>query len=802
MEDYEKLGSFYLGKKYDLDSQKITDNLILYESKDLTTHAVCIGMTGSGKTGLCLSLLEEAAIDGIPAIIIDPKGDMTNLLLNFPNQLPEDFLPWINKDEALQNNLAAEEFAAKIAATWTKGLADWGQSKERLKKITEGAEFAIYTPGSSAGLAVSILDSFAAPPSQIRDDFDLFQERVSSTVSSLLGLLGIDADPIKSKEHIFISNILTHYWQQGENLDLELLIRAMQKPPFAKIGIMDLESFYPEKERMELALSLNNLLASPAFKTWMEGEPFEVNNFLYNAAGKAKLSIFYIAHLSEAERMFFVSLLFNQVLGWVRTQAGTLSLRALLYFDEIFGYMPPVSNPPSKKPLLTLLKQARAFGLGIVLATQNPVDLDYKGLANIGTWFIGRLQTERDRAKVLDGIAAEATEDKVDRRKMEEVLSKLGKRVFLLHNVHEQAPEVFQSRWAMSYLAGPLTREQIKKLVKQPSIPPEKAAQKKASLAHSAERERPVFPSEISQYFAPLRSLKPENASLIYQPFIWGSAEIHFVDKPLQVDSVTTAKYLAPAEDKVLAVQWEQSSAVDYNENDFLRDPEDEANYAAVSAAVLLPKNYATWKNDFLNYLFRSQSLTLCKSLVHNIVSLPGENERDFRIRLSQFAREKRDEWTEELRKKYAQRTATIENKIRTAEDRIAREQNQAQQQKIQTAISIGTTILGAFLGRKAISRSTIGHAGTTMNRATRAMKEHGDIQRAEENLTILQQQLKELQEDFQREVETYTEKFNVMEEALQTVTIKPLKSNIAIKLFTFIWIPFWKLDSGEMKQA
>ena len=404
MEDYEKLGAFYLGRPYDLKEKKAKEGILLYDSKDLLTHAVCVGMTGSGKTGLCIALLEEAAIDGIPAIIIDPKGDLTNLLLTFPDLKPEDFAPWVNEEDAQKKNLSTADYAAQQAELWKKGLADWGQDGARIKRLRDAADFRIYTPGSNSGIPVSILKSFAAPPEAIREDGELMAERVNTTVTSLLGLLEIEADPIKSREHILISTILNTSWINGQDLDIAGLIQQIESPPMTKVGVKDIESFFPFKDRQELAMSLNNLLAAPGFSSWMEGEPLDIQQILHTAEGKPRLSIFSIAHLNDAQRMFFVSLLLNQTLGWMRTQSGTTSLRAILYMDEIFGYFPPTANPPSKVPLLTLLKQGRAFGLGVLLVTQNPVDLDYKGLSNAGTWFIGRLQTERDKARMLEGL--------------------------------------------------------------------------------------------------------------------------------------------------------------------------------------------------------------------------------------------------------------------------------------------------------------------------------------------------------------------------------------------------------------
>ena len=465
--DFEKLGAFYLGKEYDVATDQLLDRLLMYDARDLTTHAVCVGMTGSGKTGLCIDLLEEAAIDHVPSILIDPKGDITNLLLTFPELRPEDFQPWINVDDARRKALSEDEFAVQQAELWRNGLAQWGQDGTRIQMLRDAADFVIYTPGSDAGVPVSILQSFAAPALDWNTEAELLRERIQGTVSALLGLIGVDADPVRSREHILLANLFEHFWRQGEDLDLPKLIMSIQNPPIRQLGVFDVDTFFPEKDRFELSMSLNNIIAAPSFQSWLNGQPLDIAGFLGTPAGKPRHSIFYIAHLSDAERMFFVTMLLNQVITWMRTQPGTTSLRALLYMDEIFGFFPPVANPPSKQPMLTLLKQARAFGVGVVLTTQNPVDLDYKGLTNAGTWFIGRLQTERDKMRVLDGLESVSTAagEVLNRGQLSKLISDLGKRVFLLHNVHEEAPATFQTRWAMSYLRGPLTRSQVRDLM-------------------------------------------------------------------------------------------------------------------------------------------------------------------------------------------------------------------------------------------------------------------------------------------------------------------------------------------------
>ncbi len=803
MDDYEKLGAFYLGRTHDLDKNITRNELLLYDSKDLTTHAVCIGMTGSGKTGLCIDLLEEAAIDGIPALVIDPKGDMTNLLLNFPNLSAEEFKPWINENDARKNEISPEEYAEKQAVFWKTGLNKWDQGSERIHRLRNAAEFDIFTPGSSAGLPVSILKSFSVPPQEVLDDTDTLNERISMTTTSLLSLMGIDADPIKSREHILMSTIINYYWTNGQDLDLASLIQAIQSPPVSRIGVFDCDVFYPAKERFELAMILNNLLAAPSFQTWLEGESLDINSLLYTQTGKPRISIFSIAHLSDNERMFFVSLLLNQILGWIRTQSGTSSLKAILYFDEIFGYLPPTANPPSKKALLTLLKQARAFGLGIVLSTQNPVDLDYKGLSNTGTWFIGRLQTERDRDRVLDGLLGSSSQG-FDRNTLEQMISQLGKRIFLLHNVHEQKPELFETRWAMSYLTGPLTRPQIKKLmdVKKNKI--------KAGIESPVEEgpkvtetsSRPNLAPEINQFFINVKRSIPEQQPIVYRPFIWGSAIVQFRDKPRNIDMQETFKIITPINNEIIAVDWNNSEAIDLEISELSKESEKYAKYENLPIAANQLKSYKAWQKDFIGYIHQNKKLTLLKSVNYKITSEPNETERDFRIRLSQIAREQRDEWTGKLREKYAKKLSSLEAKIRTAEDRVEREMAQAKQQKMQTAISIGTTILGAFLGRKALNRTAINKAGTAIRSAGRSRKEAGDVARAQENLKVLQEQLDEINEKFQTELEDYSLKNDVNQEEFETIFIRPLKTNISVQLLSLVWVPFQELEDGIIVQA
>ena len=793
MQEFEKLGVFYLGKN------KSNDDLLLYDSKDLVTHAVCVGMTGSGKTGLCISLLEEAAIDSIPAIIIDPKGDLCNLLLTFPNLAPQDFAPWV--EEGVD--------PAQQATLWKEGLAKWGEDGDRIRRLKEAADFRIYTPGSNAGLPVSILKSFAAPPEAIRQDNESLAERINTTATSLLALVGIEADPVRSREHILISNILNQEWSNGKDLDIAALIQKVQSPSITKIGVMDLDSFFPADDRFELAMALNNLLASPSFASWMEGEALDIPKILHTESGKPRLSIFSIAHLSDAERMFFVSLLLNQVLGWMRTQSGTTSLRAILYMDEIFGYFPPVANPPSKLPLLTLLKQGRAFGLGVVLATQNPVDLDYKGLANTGTWFIGRLQTERDKARVLEGLEgiAAGTGQKFDKQAMEQLLAGLDKRIFLLNNVHDDAPELFETRWALSYLRGPLTRAQIKLLMdplKQTTTPTSAPAPASAPVpvaSTQVQAERSLLPPDIPQFYIPVRGSGDANTTLTYHPTLLGAAEVRYSDSKT-VDMTQQVTLLAPFNDGPVNLDWSTATPLDLPVDDLESEGHAGAQFAEAPADATKAKSYASWRKDLASWLYRNQRLELLESPTLDIVSNPGESERDFRVRLQQLGREQRDDAVEKLRRKYAPKLEQLEERKRRAEQAVAREAEQAKGQKVQTAISFGATLLSSFLGRKRTSLSTLGRATTAVRGVGRSMKESQDVDRAGENVAAIAQKIADLEAEFQAETAALERSLDPQTEQLEKVSLKPTKANIAVKLLTLAWAPYWQNAQGETKPA
>ena len=812
MSEYEKLGAFYLGKTYDMPTRKRMDDLLLYDSKDLTTHGVIIGMTGSGKTGLGIALLEEALIDNIPIIAIDPKGDLTNLLLNFPQLRAQDFRPWINEQDALIAGLSPDQFAGQQAELWRKGLDGWGQTPERIARLLAAADYAVYTPGSSAGLPVSVLRSFAPPPSAISQDVDLRRERIQTTATSLLALLGMEADPITSREHILISNILEAAWAAGRALDLAGLIRAIQTPSFERIGVMDLDSFYPAKERFQLAMQLNNLLAAPGFEAWLEGDPLNINRMLFTDSGKPRASIFTISHLSDSERMFFVAMLLNEILAWMRTQAGTSSLRAILYMDEIFGYFPPVKNPPSKAPLLTLLKQARAFGLGVVLSTQNPVDLDYKGLSNTGTWFIGRLQTERDKERVLEGLEGAAAGTGFDRGRMEEVLAGLGKRVFLLNNVNENAPVTFETRWVLSYLRGPMTREQIKILMAEkksqqtptaapgptasaglPATPADAASIDAVPLAISAP---PVVAPGIKVMYL---AASGAGQDLVYYPAVAGWLDVHYSSAKYKVDSSEKLAFAALLEDGPVTLDWDRAEEIGLGPDTLQTSPLPGASFADLPSVAKKPESYSKWNKDLLRWVRQNRSLNLFQSKRFKLTSSPAESKSEFLARVSQAVREERDLEVEKLRRKYSSEYDTLQQRLMRADQALQREKEQATSKKMETVVSFGTAILGAFLGRKAVSTSSATRFGTAVRSAGRMRKESMDVARAQETAEAVKQQMAELDQRLQDDIAKLEVSLDPAAEELEEVMVKPRSTDITLETFGLVWMPYRKGADGKL---
>jgi hypothetical protein len=796
MQDFEKLGAFYLGKRYDVDSRSLTEELVLYDSKDLTTHAVIIGMTGSGKTGLGIGILEEAALDHIPVIAIDPKGDMGNLLLTFPQLKPESFRPWVNARTAMDEGQTVDEFAAGQAALWKKGLAQWGQTSKRISQLRKNVDLAIYTPGSNAGLPVSVLQSFDAPGQALIDDTDLYRERIQSTTTGLLTLLGIDAAPVASREHTLIARLLDDAWKAGRNLDVPDLIAEIQDPPIRKVGVMTLDAFFPAKDRSALAIRLNNLFASPGFESWMQGEPLSAKSLLYTEEGKPRISVMSIAHLDDAERMFFVCMLLNELIAWMRAQPGTASLRAILYMDELFGYMPPVANPPSKKLFLTLLKQARAYGLGLVLSTQNPVDLDYKGLSNTGTWFIGRLQTERDKARVMEGLEG-ASGGNFDKQKMERTIAGLGKRRFLLHNVHEDEAVVFNTRWVMSYLAGPLTRDHVRTLMSKVRNRIAAAAKAVSKPKRRSDAKAPVLPQSVRQYY-----VRGKGEKIVYHPRLIAAGDIAFTSSRYNIEDERSVLHTVEFDDGPVAVDWDSAESLSISIEDLEDDGLDAATYADCPAPAGKEKAYSSWGKEYKRWLRQNENITLFRSKRFRLTSQTGELEGDFRARLQNVASEKRDLAIAKVRKRYAGKVTTLENRLMRAQQAVEVQKQQSTKKKLDTAISFGSAILGAVLGRKRISSSSASKMGTAIRTAGSARKEAADVARAEQTAAKVKTDITALSKALEIEVRDLDTAFNAQSEALDEIVVRAKSTDIYVSITGLVWLPYAVGEKGRLSPA
>jgi hypothetical protein len=847
--------AFYLGRIFDLKTNQTTAQPVAYDPADLTTHAVVTGMTGSGKTGLCINLLEEAALQGIPAIIIDPKGDLTNLLLHFPGLDPQDFQPWIDPEIARRAGETVEQASNAAALAWRKGMQEWSINHERMVALKNAAEFAIYTPGSDSGIPVSVLSSLSAPELDWNANREILREKVSSTVTALLGLIGVrDIDPIQSREHILLSNLFEYSWSQGKDIDLTELILHTQKPPFENLGAFPVDTFFPPKERMALAMQLNNILAAPAFEAWREGQNLDISALLFAEDGRPRHSIFYLAHLSDAERMFFVTLLLSAVETWMRNQSGTGSLRAILYMDEIFGFLPPTANPPSKQPLLRMLKQARAFGLGLQLAMQNPVDVDYKALSNAGTWFIGKLQTDQDRQRLLDGLMSAS--NSATRGALDQLISRLGKRVFVLHNIHAQQPILFQTRWSMNFLAGPMTRTQIPalnqlvgaRLIEPPSLSNDRSsvgpgrrpeANKQSPLpeaslkaqsvvsgpeleetaastaaapsaiqpvSENANQTKPPLPAGIMEYFLPQTNSLPEAYSVarqsmpeqvmiqdvVYRPALLGSAQVRFVDRKLGVDSNLTRAVLVEKPPQSGAIRWEDFSYRTSGLDKLEDSPTPGARFGMVGGPLNDSKRMSAMQKDFADWIYRTSAVKARVNQALKVFAGPDVTQADFMKACAEAAREARDA---ELEKS----TGPMDRKIKTLQEKIAREEQELRQDRTELDQRKNEEFgnlaeLGASLvgiGRKKSLTTQL-----TKRRLTEQAK--GNVEESIQSLDQYRKDLAELQQQRSQDAQEIGDRWGQVVNDVNEVNVSPKKSDIYVNMFGVAWVPYYVVRAGD----
>lgn len=809
--------NYFLGRIFDAKTNAVTSDPMLLDPSNLTTHGVVTGMTGSGKTGLCIGLLEEAALHGTPAIIIDPKGDLTNLLLHFPALLPADFEPWIDPEVARRDGKPVSQVAQETADLWKKGLSDWGLGSAQIQELADSAEFQIYTPGSTAGVPVNIVSSFAAPDIPWEENSEVLRERINSTVTALLGLVGMtEIDPLRSREHILLSNLIETAWMKGQSLSLTDLILQVQNPPMSNLGAFPMDSFFPEKERFDLALLLNNFLASPSFQVWQQGQSLDIAQILSTKSGKPRHAIFYIAHLSETERMFFVTLLFAAVETWMRGQQGTGNLRALLYFDEIMGYLPPVANPPSKTIMMRMLKQARAFGVGLLLATQNPVDVDYKALSNAGTWMIGRLQTEQDKQRLLDGLSSAS--GATDLQTIDKMISGLGKRVFLLHSVYKSSPVVFSTRWCMNYLAGPLMRSQIPALLKLTGTPAEEARSQttavpspsRVSAVNPADAgtstagistSRPAVPGAINEFFmannlgvseaAALASL-PANIQakgLVYRAALLAQAEVRLAARQYNMDY--SQKRTAIVEDPGSGLTaWENFTGAPISSQNLQNQPQPNASFHFLPNFLSQEKRVNEMQKDFLDWVYRTGTIKVKANQALKIFAGPETTAEEFQQRCRDAMKSLLQADLDRVSQKYDAKIQALQRKIDTQELDVKNAERRVSNRTMETIATGGSALLGMFTGRKRSLSSSV-----TKVRMTSEAKDRLNLEK--QTLEQYTEQLEALKKDLTTEMDAVKARWENTASQVSEITLNPTKSNIFTDIFGVVWLPYYMVESG-----
>lgn len=809
--------NFFIGRKYDLETKSVTNEAVTYDPSDLTTHMFVTGMTGSGKTGLCITLMEEAALKNIPAVIIDPKGDLTNLLLHFPDLLPADFKPWLDAEAARRQDKTLDQMAQETADLWKNGLAGWGLGEKNLRALKESAQFTIYTPGSTAGIPVNILSSFAAPDLDWGTHQEALREKIASNITALLGLIDYaDIDPLSSREHILLSNIMEHYWSRGESFDLTDLILKTQAPPFDRLGAFPVDRFFPEKDRFTLAMRLNNFLASPSFQTWITGENLNIQNMLFTEAGKPRHSIFYLAHLSENERMFFVTLLYGAVESWMRGQSGTKGLRALVYFDEIMGYLPPINRPPSHTIMLRMLKQARAFGVGLVLTSQNPVDLDYKALSNAGTWMIGRLQTDQDKERLMDGL--QNASGSINRKETDHLLSNLGKRVFLLHNVHEKGLTLFHTRWAMNYLAGPMTRNQIPALNQLASASQlEQNSQSASSTTAAAaspvsrprqspsvnpmENKQPIVPQEIDQFFLPNNQTLEAAAEafninlpagtdllgILYRPSLLAQAEIQYTARKYRVSAVRKKCLLVEDGDGRM-IQWGKHENQPIENSELGKTPLPNASFETIPTWLLDSKILKGFQSDLEDWLYREATLQIPVNESLKLYGDPNLSEAEFQKQSILAAEQAHHDELDKLNDTYERKLTSLENKLKKEMRDVDTAETRFEQRRLEEVGTHGELLLSMFNKRKRSISSSLTKRRMTAEAKSRLQEEKLDVEVAQKELDAmgveLQEKIKDLKAEWAQKAAD-----------ISYVTVTPYKKDIYLETFGIAWMPYYQVE-------
>ncbi len=787
----QKPGSLHLGHKLDPTTSEPDGEDLLLDSDRFTTHGVIVGMTGSGKTGLGIVLVEEVLASGIPVLILDPKGDMGNLLLNFPSFEPGDFEPWVDEGEARRKDIEVADLAASEASKWEKGLERSGVSPDRMKRVRDDVEVRILTPGSTAGIPLNLVGDLSPPDTSWEEHGESIRDEIEGLVSGLLVMVGIDGDPLTSREHILLSNLIEHAWSHGESLDLQTLLMQVQDPPLRRLGVFELDTFYPAKDRMKLAMRLNGLMASPSFAEWMMGEPVDIDRLLWAPDGTPRASIIHLTHLSESERMFVVTLILTKFVTWMRKLPGTSELKALIYADEVMGFAPPTAEPPTKRPILTMYKQARAHGVGLVMATQNPVDLDYKLMSNAGTWMVGRLQTERDKARIIEGLRSASGE--VDVSAWDARIGELGKRQFLLKSAKSPEPELFTTRWAMSYLRGPLTRKELLQLKPEDALVAE--ASEKEELARApalAEHETTVQPrvaagidSRFVHPSAPwIRDVGIGHAGGALVPGLAARVRLLFDERTgsIRHEEEWEAIFF-PLGDRL---DVEAAISVDYDARDFVDTAPDGSVFEIGEAPLENKTFFKDAEKAIEEHLFRSKTLELFKNTKLKVYSRPGESKEDFDKRCLAAAEDKADAEAEKMRDRYASKTKTAERRLADAERRVRELDVDVGQRRQQELIAGAGEVLSMFLGGRRRVRSLSGMASRRSQTRRTSERRESALDKLEE----LKLDIEDLEQELAEELEEIWEKWRGVAENVEAFPVALEKSDVALDELAVFWAP------------
>ena len=806
-----------IGALIDPATHQRTADEVKIATADFTTHGVIVGMTGSGKTGLGVVLLEEALNADIPAIIIDPKGDLTNLLLTFPDFSATDFRPWVNESDAQKAGVSVDDFAAQQAKTWQDGLASWNIDSPAVASYKNGRAFTIYTPGSTSGVPINIVGSLNAP---VGADNETINDEIEGYVTGLLSLVGIDSDPLSSREHILLSNLINASWTQGRNLDLPTLVGQVATPPIRKLGVFELDQFFPPDDRMKLAMKLNGLLASASFAAWAEGQPIDVEALLHTPEGKPRAAVISIAHLSDQERQFVVSIVLSKIVTWMRKQSGTTDLRAIVYMDEVAGYVPPTAMPPSKKPIMLLMKQARAFGVGVILATQNPVDLDYKAISNAGTWMIGRLQTAQDKSRLIEGLSA--ADGGVDVSAIDATISALGKREFVLRKVGSTKPAVFSSRWAMSYLRGPLTKDQVSQLMageraaaqSGPASDGAISAPASAQPSQSSAAPLPSAAPSPAQSAVPMGDgespIMPQVAAGVRVVFLdpaapWGSQVGATPGTRFEAAAVARLQLLFDDEKSGLREQeeWEavifplhesvggsDAVHVDFDDRDLRSEVPTGASYTMSAAKISDKKFWADLNRDLIDNVFRNRTVEVFRNKDLKLMSRPGESSDDFKARCHAAADAESDKEAAGLKSKYDKKVSLIQTQVQVASDKVNLLHDQQRSSRGTEILSVAGSILGSLLGGRSNAGSLVRGLGGAASRRGRTAAAGDRVDSAENVLAAKQQTLTDVEAELENELVAIVDAWSTKAENIDSVQVALEKTDIKVDDLVLCWIP------------